>query len=281
MKWLRMMWKRSTENVDISAPCCILGSHCFGFLAWSLTVLIHSIINKTITGKCVTFVFTALKAALIAPRTHQSYLTSMECNTKNSEKYVLCKSSRSPDTVDAIKACTTNHHNKLQNKLLKAAMRTLTIWTHSWRHANSVASWPHANTTLQREADQRLAGCAAGELLSVMRGHAAPRTHHQHMQIQAGSRHLLSASEVLIIDPFLQTRALKKNSHAFSSQPSGQRTGYEGFWAPRLCAAMRNIKRVLFSGWAAGNFTSGCLVWDWGQARFHFLTYTAESESTP
>lgn len=39
-------------------------------------------------------------------------------------------------------------------------------------------------------------------------GHAAPRTHHQNMQIQPGSRYLL-ASKVLIIKPFVHTREKK------------------------------------------------------------------------
>lgn len=39
---------------------------------------------------------------------------------------------------------------------------------------------------------------------------------------------------------------------------------------------MQNIKRVLFFGWAAGIFTSGCLLFDWVQVRFHYLTYEAE-----
>ncbi len=47
-----------------------------------------------------------------------------------------------------------------------------------------------------------------------MRGRVAPHTHHQHMQIQSGSRHLLLASEVLIINPS-STQALKKHSSHF------------------------------------------------------------------
>lgn len=99
-------------------------------------------------------------------------------------------------------------------------VRNLNAQLTSNSHFNSVVLWLHANTTPQREAyqRQRLAGCSGGELLSVMRGHAAPRTHHQHMQIQPGSRYLLLASEVLIINPFLHTSFQKAGSHFHYSQ---------------------------------------------------------------
>lgn len=80
-------------------------------------------------------------------------------------------------------------------------------------------------------------------------GHAAPRTHHQNMQIQPGSRYLL-ASKVLIIKPFVHTR--EKKSLIFSSHQSTVAVG-QHFKLYGFCATMWNFKRDFFSGWAASS----------------------------
>lgn len=94
-------------------------------------------------------------------------------------------------------------------------------------HFNSVTYCGGCMPTRHRR-EKPISGWLLEELLSVMRVHGAPHT-HQLMLIQPGSRHLLLASALLIINPFLHTSSEPKNSLTVSLQTSRQRAGCEGF----------------------------------------------------
>lgn len=94
-------------------------------------------------------------------------------------------------------------------------------------HFNSATYCGECMPTRHRR-EKPISGWLLEELLSVMRVHGTPHT-HQLMLIQPGSMHLLLASALLIINPFLHTSSELKNSLTVSLQTSRQRAGCEGF----------------------------------------------------